>query len=63
MWRVDRDETSLTDAEKLAWDFILPYRHVPILDSDHDQAKRLAAYLNRCFTEQALKAAVERDAT
>ena len=59
-WRIHRDESHFSGAQKLAWKFVLPQMHVPILDSEHHEANSLTGFLSKHFSKQALKAAVKR---
>jgi hypothetical protein len=59
-WRININESNYSDARLLAWDKVLPYTHLPILDSDRKSVKELEAYLSETFSKQALKAAVKR---
>lgn len=60
MWRIHRDESSFSDARKLTWEYVLPYKHVPIIENDEHSAKRIEKFLNNAFTEKQLKSAVKR---
>ena len=57
-YRIERDETKLSDAQLLAWEIVLPYKHVPIIDSDTTEANELTTFLNSVFSKKALKEAV-----
>ena len=60
-YRSERDESHFTNAEMLAWEFVLPYRYVPILDSDTHSAEKLVIFLQSKFSRQALKLAANKD--
>jgi hypothetical protein len=60
MWRIQRDESKFTNAQKLAWDIVLPYMYLYILDSDNAAAEKMVRYLNKTFSTKALSAAVKR---
>lgn len=60
MWRSHRNESKYSNAEKIAWEYVLPYKHLPIIDHDTQEANKLAAFLNKIFSKQALAAAVKR---
>ena len=59
-WRSQRDESKFTNAEKIAWDFVLPYQHLYILDYDTNRANSLAKKLEKVFTEEALRDAAHQ---
>lgn len=50
--RFDRNEKDFTEAEKLAWDFILPYKHIPILEEDYDKVNSLIKLLDPLIDEK-----------
>jgi len=60
MWRIHQDESNFSAADTIAWDFVLPFMHLPILDSDINEAKRLSKKLEKIFSKQALSAAAKR---
>ena len=47
VWRINRDESDLTSAEKAAWDIILPQMHIPIIEEDHKRVEELVPYLEK----------------
>lgn len=59
-WRIDRDESNYSSARKLAWEYVLPYKHIPILDSDEKAVDEMLRFLTKAFSPQALTAAVKR---
>lgn len=54
------DVDKLTNAEKIAWDMILPYQHIPILPDDRRYVDKCTEILEKVFTEEQLKTAVEK---
>ena len=60
MWRCNRDESKFSPVEKIAWEYVLPYMHVPIIDSDEDQVRDLVKFLTNIFTTEELLAAYDR---
>lgn len=60
MWRSNRDEKMFSDSQRLAWDLALPFKHIPILDSDEQRAKSIAEFLDKTFTAEELRAAAVR---
>lgn len=59
-YRIQMDENELTNAERIAWDMILPYQHLVILSSDRDRVDKCANFLEKVFTEEQLESAVEK---
>ncbi len=59
-WRIDQNETNFSDAKLLAWDYVLPYKHLPILDNDYKNVKKIKEFLEKSFSKQALSTAVKR---
>jgi len=57
MWRIDRDESRLSDAELIAWEYVLPFKHILILEGDRDKAEKLSEFLSKTFPKQVLKKA------
>jgi len=39
MYRNDRNENNFSDASLLVWEMVMPFRFLPILDSDTIEAK------------------------
>ena len=54
-WRIALNERDYTPAQVLAWEHILPQKHIPVLDEDFRRARELAAFLEKRFTPDALK--------
>jgi hypothetical protein len=59
-WRIHINEKNYSDAELLAWNYILPHKHIPVLNSDYTKVKELTCYLEKAFSRQALKSAIKR---
>ncbi len=51
MYRKDGDESKFTKAEKIAWDIVLPYKHILILESDKDEVKKLVPHIQKILDE------------
>lgn len=60
MYRSERDESRFTPAEVIAWEMVLPHRHVPVLPYDRERAEQLAKKLEQFFDAQALEDAAGR---
>jgi hypothetical protein len=60
MHRCNKDESNFTDAQKIAWNHVLPYQHLCIVDYDEEKVRELVIMLNKTFSRQALAAAVKR---
>lgn len=60
MWRVDRDESYFSSADRLAWHHVLPEKHIPIIDRDIIMAGRLSKFLSLAFDEEELSEACKR---
>ena len=53
-WRIYQNEAAYPDARLIAWEIVLPYRHIHILDSDEDKVKELEVKLKELFTTYEL---------
>lgn len=53
-WRIYQNEDKYSDAELIAWEIVLPHRHLHILDSDRDQVKEVKDKLKELFTTYEL---------
>jgi hypothetical protein len=60
MYRCEQNETYFSDAERLAWEFVLPWKYIPILDTDRSKTAELAKFLSKSFSRQALKSAASK---
>jgi hypothetical protein len=60
MHRSNQDESKFSDAEKLAWEYILPFRHLFIMESERIAVKKLTLFLEKMFSKKALKTAVSK---
>jgi len=60
MWRCHTNESHYSDAAIVAWEFVLPYYHIPILDSDIQSVKKLATFLEKEIDTLALRKAAVR---
>ena len=58
-YRANRDEAHFTPAQKVAWEYVLPYMYLPVIDSDIKKAQGLSEFLEKTFPEQALIDAAE----
>lgn len=54
MWRSHRDESTFSYAELIAWEYVLPFKRLPILDSDREEARKLTTFLNEHFSSEEL---------
>ena len=59
-WRSQKDESKYSPAAKIAWELVLPYKYLPILEDDEQSVGRMIPALNRLFSEQALMEAVKK---
>jgi hypothetical protein len=59
-YSVHRDESNYSDAKLLAWEAVLPFMYLPILDSDTHRAKNMEDFMERAFTESAMNNAVTK---
>jgi len=57
MWRINRDESHLSDAELISWEYVLPFKHIPIFEEDKEEAEKLSEFLLKTFSKQVLKKA------
>jgi len=55
MWRIDKDESHLSDAEIIAWEYVLPFKYILILEGDRNKAEKLSEFLSKTFSKQVLK--------
>ena len=53
-YRVDIDESNFSPAEVVAWEIVLPYKHLHVLSQDESEARELTGKLRSFFTEAAL---------
>jgi hypothetical protein len=60
MHRSTRNESNFSSAEKIAWDYVLPYRHIPIHAQDERNAEKLAEFLEKVFRPEELANAESR---
>ena len=49
-WRIENKEENYSDAKLIAWEIVLPYRHLHILDSDEDKVKKVEERLKELLT-------------
>ena len=59
-WRLDQDESNFSSAQKIAWHWVLPYKHLPIVNSEYKRVREFTKLLEQAFSPQALAAAVKR---
>ena len=57
--RRDRHETNYRVEKKIAWEYVLPYKNIPILDSDRGEVYKLSKFLRDHFSDEALDKAWE----
>jgi hypothetical protein len=57
MWRSDRDESEFLDEYYIAWEYVLPLKNIPILESEYEDVKKMALFLEKTFSKRALKTA------
>lgn len=59
-WRIHQDESKFPPVRLLAWEMVLPYKHLHILDDDRRKVVEAEKFLVKAFSKQALAAAVKR---
>ena len=59
-WRINTNESNYSDSELIAWNFVLPEKHLPIIDEDRAQVKKVKAFLESTFSKQAMSSAVKK---
>lgn len=60
MHRSTRDESNLSNAEKIAWAYVLPHKNIPIYPQDERAAEKLAEFLEKVFRPEELANAESR---
>lgn len=60
VWRIDVDESKYSDAELIAWELVLPWKHLPILDSDRGKILEAKRVLEKIFSKGALAEAANK---
>lgn len=59
-WRIYLDESTHTNAQIIAWEIILPYKHIPIIEKDYFEVAELSKKLEKFFSKQALASTAKR---
>lgn len=60
MWRAHRPEGHFSDVKLLAWEWVVPYMHVSIINDDYIQVQKVTKKLEALFTHSQLKIAADR---
>lgn len=60
MKRYLEDESNFSDAEKVAWELVMPLKHTVVLSSDIAEIKETVTFLERYFTTQELENAASK---
>lgn len=56
-WRIHLDESKYTNAQIIAWEIVLPYKHIPIIKKDYFEVTELS---EKFFSKQALATTAKR---